>query len=240
MAFTSPNPEAQVRLFCFPAAGAGASLFRQWPALFPTEVEVCPVRRPAEETRWGEKPFTRLTALVEELRSGLLPCFDKPFAFFGCSLGAILAFELARLLLRRDRASPVHLFVAAMVGPPFVMKRRLHDLPEQEFRAQLRELGGTPPEVLENEELMSLLAPLLRADFALAETYTYQPAPTIGCPISAYGGLEDVECPEERLADWKPHTTGSFRRRVFPGGHFFLNSVREELIGAIIENLRLV
>jgi medium-chain acyl-[acyl-carrier-protein] hydrolase len=205
----------------------------------PPGVEVCAVRLPGREARLAEPAFKSIRPLVAALAEPLLPHFDKPFAFFGHSMGAKVAFELARYLRSTRGVEPVHLFVSGCKGPRLPRDGRpIHGLPEAEFIEELRRLNGTPPEVLEHPELMRLMLPLLRADFELVETYEYLPGPLLDCPVSAYGGLEDVDVPGEQLGEWGAETNGAFNQRMFPGGHFYLHAARERLLQMISLDLR--
>ncbi len=192
LAYRRPRPGAEVRLFCFPHAGGGASLFHGWADRLPPAVEVCPVQLPGRETRFGEPPINRLGPLVGALAEALLPHLDRPFAFFGHSLGALIGFELARRLRRERGLEPVHLFASACAAPQrWGCVRPIHALPDAAFRKELRRLRGTAPAVLDNEELMEILLPALRADFALCETYAYGEDDPLSCPVTAVGGLRD-------------------------------------------------
>lgn len=235
-----PNPGATVRLFCFPYSGAAASIYYPWAEMLPPNIEVCPVQLPGHGTRLREPLATRLAPQVEAVAAGLTPALDRPFAFFGHSMGALISFELARYLRRLGRPGPVHLFVSGH-GAPHLPDRNppLHGLPEPEFVAKLRELNGTPEEVLRHEELLQLLIPVLRADFAVCETYVYQAEPPLPCPISAYGGLADGYVNREELAAWQEQTASRFSLRMFPGDHFYLNqaSNRAHLLTALARDL---
>ena len=233
-----PKAGAKVRLFCFPYAGGGASVYRGWGECLPGLVEVCPVQLPGRETRFREPPFARLPLLVEALASALRPYLDRPFAFFGPSLGALVAFELARRLHRETGMQPVCLFVSGC-GAAQTRSRETstHKLPAAEFREELRRLDGTPPEVLENDELMDLLLPTLRADFALCETYAYSPGPPLDCPVSALGGLGDDTVSPQDLDAWREQTTGPFRLRMLAGNHFFLQTNQRLLLQAVAQEL---
>lgn len=232
----SPSPFFQVRslstttplrLFCFPYAGGGASVFRTWRDALPGGVEVVPVQPPGRENRLREKAFLRMEPLVEALDRAIRPLLDRPYAFFGHSLGASVAYELARRLEAADDvAGPVR-FIASGRRPPHLppFKEPLHTMDDENFVAALRDLEGTPEEALDNSELMALMLPLLRSDFELVETYseTWEAErPALGCPVSAFGGLRDRDVPREELAEWERYGE-PFRLRMFPGGHFFLN-----------------
>lgn len=231
LAYREPNPRARLRVFCFPYAGGGASIYRGWAASLPADHEVCPVQLPGRESRLREQPFTHLGPMVQALADALPPCFDLPFVFFGHSMGALIAFELARELRRRGGSLPLHLFVSGRRAPQLpVREAPIHGLPEPEFIVKLRELNGTPEEVLQHAELMRLLLPILRADFAVNETYEYAPAESFDFGISAFGGLGDEEVTREHLEAWREQARGRFRLRMLPGDHFFLHGGGKNLI----------
>ena len=233
------SPGARLRLFCLPYAGGGASIFRTWPDGLPADVEVCPIQLPGRGTRLMERPFTQLSPLVEALAQALVPLLDKPFAFFGHSLGALVSFELARHLRSLYGVCPVRLIVSAGRAPQFPHRDRpIHTCPETEFLAQLHRLNGTPRELLEHAELMEIVLPVLRADFALYETYVYSNGPPLSCPISAFGGLQDRRISHSDLDGWRDQTSDSFSLRMFPGDHFFLNTTQPLLVRVISQELR--
>jgi len=239
IAFRKPNPQARLRLFCFPYAGMGASIFRTWPDGLSADVEVCPVQFPGRGTRMMETPFTQLLPLVQALTQALAPLLDKPFAFFGHSLGALVGFELARQLRRQSGVQPVRLFVSAARAPQIPHRDRpIHALPEGEFLAELRRLNGIPGKVLEEVELMEIMLPVLRADFAVYETYVYSTEPPLNCPISTFGGLQDHRVSRGDLEAWRDQTSVSFSLRMFPGDHFFWNTTQPLLLQALSKELR--
>jgi medium-chain acyl-[acyl-carrier-protein] hydrolase len=164
-----------------------------------------------------------LSCLVEALARVLDPLLDKPFAFFGHSLGALIAFELARQIRRQHGVHPVRLFASAGRAPQIPHRTPpIHNLADKEFLAELRRLNGTPRELLDHEELMEVMLPILRADFALYETYLYSNEPPMNCPISAFGGVQDRRVSASDLEAWRSQTSASFSLRMFPGDHFFL------------------
>lgn len=186
-----------------------------------------------------EKPYNRLQALVLDLADVLDPYLQElPFAFFGHSMGALISFELARELRSRGTRSPVCLYVAGHPAPQLPNPDPpVHDLPDSEFVAELRRLDGTPELVLEHEEMMQLLMPTLRADFAVCETYVYSPQPPLECPIVAIGGLEDTEASREELNAWRDQTERDFSLWMLYGGHFFIHNARGQLLKRLIEDL---
>lgn len=227
-------------MFCFPYAGGGASIYRGWASLLPGDVEVCPVQLPGRESRLRDKPFERPEPMIQAVTDVLLPYMDMPFVFFGHSMGAMIGFELARELRRRGKTLPLHLFVSGRRAPHLPAREEaIHDLPEEEFLQKLRELNGTPEEVLQHAELMKLLGPILRADFAVNETYAYTEEEPLEPGISAFGGLGDEEITRDDVASWKEHTTGRFRLRMLPGDHFFINSngSRDMVLEAVSRDL---
>ena len=237
--YLRPNPEAELRLFCFPYAGAGASIYRTWPQKLPPIVEVRAVELPGRGTRLRERPFLGLLPLVEHLGEALEPYLDKPFVFFGHSMGALIGFELARLLRREGKSLPLHLLVSGHRAPHLPSKHRpIHSLPEPEFLEELKNLDGTPEAVLQNSELMELLSPVLRADFSVCETYYYHEEPPLSCPITAFGGTEDRDVDRSMLEPWRLHTEGRFTLHMLPGNHFFLQSSENELLRIVRDVLK--
>jgi surfactin synthase thioesterase subunit len=224
------NPHADLRLFCFPYAGGGASIYREWHKHFPNNIEVCAVQLPGRESRGLEAPIHSLDQLVHTIIEEIQPLLNRPFAFFGHSMGALIAFEAARQLTKKYNRIPDHLFVSGRSAPHLTHRyRKLHLLPDDELKNELSLLNGTPDAVLQNNELMDLLLPRLRADFEVCETYQYALDAPIQCPISAYGGLDDHAVSFESLAAWKGHTNHQADLKMFDGDHFFLHNEQEKL-----------
>jgi medium-chain acyl-[acyl-carrier-protein] hydrolase len=209
-------------------------VYRTWPDGLPFGVEVCAVQLPGREKRIMEPPYTRLAPLVQKLALVLIPYLDRPFTFFGHSMGALISFELVRQLRRQYGLGPAHLFVAGHRAPQIPNPGLpIYQLPEADFIARLRCFGGLPEVVLQDAELKDVFVPLLRADIELCETYVYVTGAPFDCPISAFGGLEDSTVNRDNLAAWRAQTLGSFSLRMFPGSHFFLQSAREPLLQAL-------
>jgi Predicted thioesterase involved in non-ribosomal peptide biosynthesis len=234
------DPKARLYLFCFPYAGATAQIFNTWRAAFPpsTGIQVCPVQYPGRGNRMHESLYTDCRLMVDAFLPYMLPLLDKPFALFGHSMGAIIAFEVVRALRRRGGPQPLHLFVSGRRAPQ-VPCREPHtfNLPDDEFTEELRRLNGTPPEVLENPELMQLVLRIVRGDFALTQTYVYTKEPLLTCPISIFGGLYDIDVTREDLAAWCEQTEGTCSLRMFEGDHFFIRSAESALLKIIRKEL---
>lgn len=238
IAYSRPSPQARICLFCFPYAGSGASIFRTWADDLPSSIQVCPVQLPGREGRLREPLFTHLGPLVATLSRAIRPYLSIPFAFWGHSLGALICFELARTLAQQNAPRPVHLFVSGHSAPQTrPMGSSIHLLPDPEFIAELERLNGTPAQVLQNAELMELLLPVLRADFAVSETYLYTVGEPLDCPISAFGGLQDSTTSRNGLEAWRHQTRGAFTLRMFPGDHFFLHNARAALLHALVQDM---
>jgi len=236
--YSLAQPRLRLRLFCFPFAGAGASIFREWSSALPPDVQVFGVQLPGRENRLLERPFTRMTVVAGAIVEVLQRYPHFPFAFFGHSVGALIAFEVARELWRCHRVGPVHLIVSGHQGPSRPpLTSPIHQLPDLQLIEELRRLGGTPRDVLENAELMDALLPAIRADFEVAETYEYQPQTPLQCPISVFGGLHDTSVRNSDLPAWQQETLGPCVIRMFPGDHYFIRSCRVPLLRAVAERL---
>lgn len=227
-----------LRLFCFPYAGGGASVFRQWGQKLPLEIEACPVYLPGRESRLNEPLYTELDPLVTALSEALQPHLDIPYAFFGHSLGGLLAFELARHLQAQQQIGPQHLFVSAHRAPQLPLKRTpIRALPDAEFRKALFKIGGTPAAVLAHEELMELLTPIIRADFTIYETYRYRPGAPLTCPLTAFGGTQDHLVSRAELEPWREQTSNTFTLTMLNGEHFFVQSAQDDIIRLIVQSM---
>jgi medium-chain acyl-[acyl-carrier-protein] hydrolase len=223
-----------VRLFCLPPAGGGSSEYASWTEDFAEDIEVCPVELPGRQTRWREAPEDAVDALVEQLATAIAGELDRPYALFGHSMGSLLAFELIRTLRRRGQALPRVLFVSGGRAPHLRRTQdSIHDKSTEELTARLKAIGGLPDEVYQEKELLELLMPTIRADFALCETYRYREEPPLECPIVGLAGAEDEETPPAMMERWREQTAAGFALRVLPGGHFFLRPQRDAVLGVV-------
>lgn len=185
-----------------------------------------------------EQPIGDLRRVVAELAKAIEPVCDRPVALFGHSIGGLLAFECARELRRRYGIEPVHLFVSGCPAPQIRDQDRLCELPDEEFVERMRHFNGTPREILDHAEMMELMLPTLRADFALRDTYVHQAEPPLGCPITAFGGMADQAVGTEQLASWRTHSAEGFQLWLFQGDHFFVRSSQAAVVEALVFILR--
>ncbi|MFD0691984.1 thioesterase II family protein [Actinomadura fibrosa] len=233
-----PAPAAEVRLFCLPHSGGGAAAYRDWAFRLAPRVEVVAVRLPGRETRLRERPYTRLDELAPALVGGIEPWLDRPHAWFGHSMGALIAFEVCRTLRRLCRGEPLRVIVSGYPAPHLRPRHgAVHDASAAQVVTRLRELGGTPPELLDHPAVLRPFLPTLRADFALIETYGFRPEPRLDVPLSVFGGTDDAFATAEELHAWADHVSGPCDVRILPGEHFYLNGERDRLLAAITDDL---
>jgi medium-chain acyl-[acyl-carrier-protein] hydrolase len=234
-----PASGALLRLFCFPYAGGGAAIYRKWNEALPATVDVCPVLLPGREARLGEPAIPSVLPLVDALAPAIIPFLDRPFVFFGHSMGSLVAFELARKLRRERNLLPECLYVSARVAPSVTLKDQpLSTLPEAEFIEALARFNGSEKGVLQHTELMKLMLPTLRADFALHEDYRYLEEPVLECPIVVFGGLQDLTTDNQGLNAWRYHTSSLFAQRMFAGDHFFINTQQSFFLKSFSQELQ--
>ncbi len=234
--FPSPTDAPRMRLFCFPFACGGTLTFRPWPGYLPADLEVAAVQLPGRERRHGEPALRRMDTLIDRLLEAIVPFTEVPMVFFGHSMGALIAFELARALQRSScHGAPRHLLVSGRRAPHIARRgsRIFHTLPDPELAHALRRLGGTPEAVFEEPDLLRMVLSVARADFELIETYRYRPGPGLECPITAFHGLSDPEVSLEEAAAWEEHTVSGFSLHTLPGNHFFIHQAMVPLLDHI-------
>ena len=231
-----PGRVVRARLFCFPYAGVGASAYRLWATGLPPALEVCAVQLPGRESRFREPPLDRIDAAVAALLPVLRKNSDLPFAFFGHSMGAVVATELTLALAATGAPLPQHLFVSAR-RPPEVPDpdTPLARLPDAAFLTEIqRRYGGIPAEVMQDNEMMALLLPSLRADISALENHAPAARPTrIPVPLSVFGGTHDQRVPRAHLEAWRMTAAAGFRLRMFPGDHFYINPCRADVLAEV-------
>lgn len=230
-----PNPDARQRLVCIPYAGGGASTFRRWPEQLPVAVEVVAVQLPGREERLMETPLDDAGTIASALAPEIQPELDRPWSLFGYSMGALVAFELARELRRLGAPPPRHLWAAAYRAPQLENPHEvLGDLSDEDFLEEVgRRYEAVPAAVRESPELLELFLPGLRADIAVCDGYVYRPEPPLDCAIRALGGRDDDQVTPAELEGWREQTTGEFALQLFGGGHFFLETAAAELLASV-------
>lgn len=230
---------ATLQLFCLPYSGASAMVYSRWRRVVPPWLQVVPVELPGRGARMAEPLQTDMHALARQLAGEILPRINGPYALFGHSLGALLAFEVAHALRDGAAAAPVALIASGTAAPT---RREGYDRDfaepksDEALKADLRELQGTPPEVLENQELMALTLPILRADFLMCGRYQYRSRPRLGCPVRVLGGVDD-KATQEQLIDWQLEGERGFSLDMLPGGHFFIHEQQAKVLRILKSNL---
>jgi medium-chain acyl-[acyl-carrier-protein] hydrolase len=204
-----------------------------------SRIELLIVQLPGRENRFVEPPLTSMAEVTAALLPALRPWLDRPFAFFGHSLGALIAFETAHALRRDCGLEPTRIFASACRAPhakyPFA---RIHDLPEHLLVRELVDrYNGIPQPILEDRDLLRLMLPMLRADVRILETYKFEPRDLLSAPVSAFGGSADRTVSRDSLELWRDVTRGGFVLRMVSGDHFFLQTAKQDLLGTVAADL---
>ena len=221
----------RVTLLVFPHAGATASMARRWTDYLPDWCNVWAIQYPGREARFAEMPFDRAEPLADAITAAIIPPLRGPVCFFGHSLGALLAFLVAQRLIAASQPAPHHLIVSGRRAPHRPDPQEpSHGLPEPQFIARLRTLNGTPPEVFHHVDLLDLLLPMLRADFAASETYRYKPGPRLSCPVTVFGGTRDPLTTPDDLRAWATYAPERTVTHMFDGDHFFIRSAEADVL----------
>lgn len=230
--FSHPD-HAAVRLLCFPYAGGSAGMFRHWARILPQHVELVAVQLPGRADRFHEPPYERMEYLVDDLIDVLKPITDRPFACYGASMGARVAWALAHALRERSMPMPRALYVAASVAPRSDSENWRWEGREDGLEGYVREMGGTPAEVLAEPELLAALLPTLRADLTVLSTHAFRATTRLDVPIRAFAGVTDDEAPPVTMSGWGEETTARFDMSPLSCGHFF-DPEAERLVTEII------
>ena len=227
-----PAPDS-MRLYCFPHAGGTASFFYPWSKALAGDIEVLAVQYPGRQDRGGEPRVRTIPELADRIHAAIRPQLTEPFAFFGHSMGAVLAFEVACRIARDGQPGPAHLFVSGRRAPSRVRHEELHRATTAALTAELRALGGTDPRIFAEPDLLDLVLPTIRDDYRAIETYRFEAAPPLPCGITALVGDSDPKVGIDDAAAWSEHTLGRFDLRIFPGGHFYLDECRTGALDVI-------
>jgi medium-chain acyl-[acyl-carrier-protein] hydrolase len=230
--------KAEKTLVCFSHSGGSANAYQKWNEVMPQRIEILALQLPGRENRLSEPPVSSLSLLMRQMGQEVGPFFrklDRPFAFFGHSLGGLVAFEFARELRRQNQNLPESLIVSCTHAPQFQEDEPpIHGYPDDLFLKEVMDYKGTPPEFLKHPELVDLFLPILRADFALRETYVYKEEASFEFPIRVYGAYSDTELKLPGLEAWSVHALGDFKIRMFEGNHFYLHARNELFFRALV------
>ena len=230
----SGKSKANLRLYCFSYAGGNAYNFVSWDDSLHAIAEVCAIQLPGRSTRLDEQPINEIGELIPKLAEVVQDNSKKPFAFFGHSLGALIAYELAVYCARRRLEMPRTLFVSGCAAPHLIPKSSgAVELSDDALLEELRSYAGTPPEILENKELMNIALPSIRADFEMRDKYRYVSSSKLDIPFIILAGSGDGESPENDARGWFEHSSRGSRIEWFDGGHFFINSHRDEVLAYV-------
>nr|AZF85923.1 thioesterase [Catenulispora sp.] len=227
-----PRPEAAIRLVCFPHAGGSAPFYFPVSAGTGPDVDVLAVQYPGRQDRRTEPLIDTVDTLADRLADLLPDWLDRPYAFFGHSMGATVAYEVARRLAARG-SEPLHLFVSGRRAPSRARDERVHERDDAGLIADLRELSGTDTRIFGEPELMSLVLPVIRSDYKAAETYTYRAGEPLHCPITVLIGDADSKSTVDEAESWREHTTGPTAVQVYSGGHFYLVEHKDAVMDVI-------
>ncbi len=227
---------SKVKLFCFPYAGGAAASYNQWRPLLDPVIEFRPIELAARGRRMREPNYNSIDDAVEDVYKIInAELTQGPYALYGHSMGTMIAIELAYKIKKNGLPAPIHIIFSGRCAPqvPRDNKRKLHHLPDDRFKEEMLEMGGTPKEFFEHPELMEVFLPLLRGDFRLTETYIHPPkdAP-LDVDFTVLSGKKDEDTPEEVEA-WRIHTTGNCDIHYFEGDHFFIHDEREKVLAVI-------
>ena len=235
----SATPRA--RLFCFPHAGGGASSFNGWRKLLPAGIELAAIQLPGREDRQAEAPVTEIDDLIAALLPHIEPLTGLPYLFYGHSLGAIVAFDLAREMRRRRLPMPCALIVSGRRAPQLPLSHKAHGLgPDEEFADYLRLMGATPTAILDRPHWRDRLFPTIRADLNISDLYEYADEPPLDCPIHFFAGRDDPLVSGAEWRAWAAQTAAGFALADLPGGHFFAMNEQAVIAGEAVLRLERV
>ncbi len=236
--FSTPDRKDDIEfyLFCFPFAGAGASYFNSWASQFrDSKIQLCGIQYPGRESRMKEPLVSDISILVSELSNSISKLSaGVPFGFYGHSMGASIAYEIANHLDENQQPQPEFLCLSGR-NPPHHPRQsnNLCHLSDREFIREIEKLGNLPKQIVDAPELINFLLPIMRNDALLLENYKPAPGRTVKCPLYIYGGDDDPCAGSHTLAEWEPYTTMDFNLKIFQGNHFFINQHKSEICASL-------
>lgn len=216
-----PAAASRKRLVCFPHAGGSASYYRPVAMRFAPAVDVIALQYPGRQDRRRESRIEDIGVLADLITEQLLDLSEKPTVFFGHSMGATLAFEVAWRLEQKGVNAPYNVIASGRRAPSTRREEKVHLRDDTGIIAELHQLNGTDSALLD-DEMLRIALPAIRSDYQAIESYACEPGRSLGCGITVLTGDADTKTSLEEAQAWREHTTGPFRLKVFPGGHFFL------------------
>lgn len=227
-----------IKLFCFPYAGGTSAIYAKWRRYISKNINLCPIELAGRGQRYEAPLYNTLNEVIEDVYSIIKNDIDDNYAFFGHSMGCLVAYELAHKIRKLGKNSPYHIFFSGKSAPHSEkVSRNIYNLPDEEFKSEILSLGGTPKEILEQQELLDIFLPILRADFKVNDTYKYiEPDKKLDCNITVINGKED-DMSLSDIVGWKQHTSGDCKIYMMDGGHFYLNDKYEDIIKIINHTL---
>jgi medium-chain acyl-[acyl-carrier-protein] hydrolase len=229
--------DARIRLLCFHCAGGNAMMFRHWHRWLPALIEPVAVQLPGRLSSFGEQPYTSMDPLVRKLAEVMKPFLDQPFACYGASMGARVAWRLAHVLRDQGMPQPRTLYMSSNVAPSVATSGQEWNQPDDRLVEYMRELGGTPPEILDDTGLRTYLLSVLRADLTVLATDTFRAGSPLDIPVRAFAGSDDAESPRELMSAWRDETSAGFGLDIIPGGHFFSSVGQRQVIAVVAGDL---
>lgn len=219
-------------IFCFPFAGASASIYNKWVGFFIKEAKVCPIQLPGREERILDAPYEKMEHLLVDLEDDIKLFNKNKIILFGHSMGGKLAYETGKRLEKQGLVIE-HLIVSGSCVPHIPEKNPIHKLKDDDFLNEVKKFNGIPKEILKDNDILNFFLPILRSDFKLDETYYSKEVTALSCPITALGGLEDIEASLDEILKWKEYTKSVFNYEIFKGGHFFIKEQEIEVLKKI-------
>ncbi|MFF1870161.1 thioesterase II family protein [Kitasatospora herbaricolor] len=232
-----PAPDDDVSLVCFPHAGGSASYFRPLAGALAGRTDVLPLQYPGRQDRRSEPPIGSITGLADEILTVLESLPKRRLVLFGHSMGACVAFEVARRIEQRSSIELIGLVASGRTAPPKLRNSSVHLKDDDGIIAEIRRLNGTDSQLLHDDDIVRMILPTLRGDYTAVGTYTFEPGPKLRCPVSVLVGESDPQVSVDEARDWRHVTDGEFTLRTFPGGHFYLNDQQAQVVRALTEDL---
>lgn len=233
-----PNTEATHRLFCFHYAGGNGQIFYPWVKELDPSIELVAIQLPGHGTRFNEPLATSMDSIVDSLGEQIVDYLDKPYTFFGHSLGGLMAYALTHWLQKKFLPLPDCLYVSGKRPPHIAKEKMISHLPDAIFLEEATKYNGVPSDILQNQEFLDVWLPILRADFQVLETYISPQDYSLSCDLVGLGGLDDIMVPPSSVKMWSPYTSGAFSSFFYPGNHFYINTEYAQIIKLILQKIR--